>query len=201
MAILSMRTRKKAWDIALAVLVIGSAWVLQLTVLNNLTFQDVMCNLPLTITILFGFVFESQLPPISADQLRTRSAGEIFLRQTLSGSMTGLLAGAFFASLYASVLPVYPIALPIIGWVAGYFSPRKLNQETLMCIPVVLLGTVLAELVMAQQLYLIGRTEAFMHLAHLALPEALLNSLIAPFVYFPMRRFHDFADATEVPET
>src|SRR5271163_3937027 len=98
MAVLSMRTRKRVWDVALAVVVAGSVWLLQLTVLNNLTFQDVICNLPLTMTILFGFVYESALPPIRPDELRTSTAGEIFLRQSMSGSLAGLLMGSFFAA-------------------------------------------------------------------------------------------------------
>src|SRR5262250_2454884 len=103
MALLSMRARKRSQDIALTALVGGLTWILQLTVLTNLTFQEAVCNLPLTLTILWGFVFGSPMPPIAADELRTKSAGEIFLHQLLSGSVSGALVGGFLGALYASV--------------------------------------------------------------------------------------------------
>jgi rod shape-determining protein MreD len=198
MAILSMRARKKAWDATLVGLTATLVWLLQVTVLNNFAFQDVICNLPLTFTLLWGFVFGSALPQITAEELRTSTAGEVFIRQMLNGSVSGLLVGAFLAALYASVLPIYPISLPLVGWVAGYFSLRSLNQETLICLPIVLLGTVAAELVMATQLTLGGRPDSMAHLAQLALPEALLDALVAPFIYFPMRRWYDFTKSETV---
>lgn len=198
MAVLSMRTRKKAWDMSLAVCLAFFAWVLQLTVLSNFTFQGAFCNLPLTMTILWGLVFGSPMPPITPDELRVRSAKQIFLRQLGSGSVGGCLFGAFFAAVYASMLPVYPISYPIIGWVAGYFNMRNLNPETLICLPVVLLATVFANFITAFQLVATGHADVFPHLAQIALPEALLNALIAPFVYFPLRRWHDFANAERI---
>lgn len=192
MAVLSMRAREKAWDVALAVFIAGLAWLLQITVLSYFSFQGAFCNLPLTISILWGFVFGSQMPPLLPDELRTRTSKAIFLHQLSSGSVSGLLFGAFFAAIYASVLPIYPVAYPIIGWVTGYFAMKNLNPETLMCIPLVLLATVAAEVITALQLFITGHADVFPHLAQIALPEALLNALIAPFVYFPMWHWHEF---------
>src|SRR5262249_52460297 len=131
--------------------------------------------------------------------LRTMSTGEIFLYQASRGSKSGLLLGAFIAALYSSVLPVYPLCYPVIGWVSGYFAARHINKETLMCIPLVLLATVAAECVMAWQLSLFGRSDVFAHLSQVVLPESLLNALIAPFVYFPLSTWHDFLGQDAVP--
>lgn len=182
----------------LAVLTAWLAWLLQANVLNNMSFQGTICNLPLTLTILWGFVFGSPLPAIRSDELKLSSAGEVFLRQLCSGSISGALMGGFIGSIYGSVEPIYPFAYPLIGWIAGYFSLPKMNQETLICIPIVLLGTVMAEMFIALQLQLSGFASPFQHLAEVALPEALMNAMIAPFVYFPMRHWHDWAQTQEV---
>ena len=197
MAILSMRARKRVRDVGLAALIGSLSWLLQLTVLNNFIFQGVICNLPLTLTILWGSVFGTPLTPVTTEELRTNPSSQIFLHQAAGGSLSGALVGAFCGALYASVLPIYPMCFPIIGWISGYFCLRNLNQETLICMPLVLLTTVLAESIMATQLAMMGRIDVFAHLAQIALPEALLNALIAPFVYFPMRRWYDFATAYE----
>jgi rod shape-determining protein MreD len=197
MAVLSERTRKRACDVALAALVISLAWLLQMTVLNNLAFQGIVCNLPLTLTALWGSVFGSRLPPITPEELRKATVAEIFLHQAASGSLSAAMVGGFIGALYASVLPVYPLCFPVIGWITGYFCLRNLNRETLICIPLVLLATVAAEAIMAWQLWFCGRPGVFEHLAHIALPEGLLNALIAPFVYFPMRRWYDFSSVEQ----
>lgn len=197
MALLSERARKRGRDVALTAFAGTLAWLIQLTVLNNFVFQGVICNLPLIFTACWGSVCGSRLPPILPDDIRTASVAEVFLHQALGGSVSGALLGAFLGALYASVLPVYPLCFPVIGWVTGYFCLRNLNQETLICIPLVLLATVAAESMMAWQLWLLGRPDVFSHLAQIALPEGLLNALIAPFVYFPMRRYYDFSTAVE----
>jgi len=197
MAVLSMKTRKKTWDIALTVFVAFLAWILQLTVLSRFSFQGASCNLLLVMTILWGFVFGSRMPIILPDELRTKSARAIFLHQLASGSTSGFLFGAFVAAIYSSNLPVYPICYPLIGWITGYFSMKNINPETLLCIPLVLLATVLADFLTASQLMLCGYADVFPHLAQIALPEALLNALIAPFVYFPICHWHDFDRAEQ----
>ncbi|MBI4532665.1 MAG: rod shape-determining protein MreD [Candidatus Melainabacteria bacterium] len=197
MALLSMRARKKVFNIGLTAVVGSVAWLLQLTVLNNFSFEGAICNLPLTLTILWGSVFGSPLPPLRGDDLKVSTIGEVFLYQAASGSVSGALVGALLGAVYASVLPVYPLCFPIIGWLAGYFCLRNLNQETLVCIPLVLLASVAAESIMAFQLFLHGRPDVFPHLASIALPEAVLNALIAPFVYFPMRHWYDFSHSYE----
>lgn len=195
-----MKSRKKAIDLAIITLACSAAWILQLTVLNQLFFQGAICNLPLTVTMLWGYVVGSSLPELRADELRILPVSAIFLRQLLSGSVTGALVGALFAALYSSVSPVYPLAFPLIGFITGYFSMKNLNQETLFCIPLTLLATVMAEGIMALQLGAMGRPYVFDHLSHMILPEALLNALIAPFVYFPLRDWYEYRRSEAVLE-
>lgn len=221
MAVVSMQARKRATEICLVTLAVSACWLFQVLILNNFSFQNAICNLPLTLTIICGFVFGSSLPPITPDELRTKSVKDVFLHQLAGGSLSGALVGAFAAALYVSVLPVYPLSFPLVGWIAGYFSLRNFSRDTLWCIPVVLLATILAEVVMAWQLWSIdqlasmrhagqiigtdnlwqflnvGQTEPFQRLAQIALPEALLNALIAPFIYFPLRGWYDFLSSNQ----
>lgn len=200
MAILSMKTRKKAIDVSIVTLACAAAWILQLTVLNQLFFQGAICNLPLTVTILWGYVVGTSLPQLRADEVRIYPVSAIFLHQILSGSVTGALVGALFAALYSSVSPVYPVSFPLIGFITGYFSMKNLNQETLFCIPLTLLATVMAEGIMSLQLGAMGRPYVFDHLSHMILPEALLNALIAPFIYFPLRHWYEYRRTEAVVE-
>jgi rod shape-determining protein MreD len=199
MNIFSMRTRRKLWNYGLTALLVLVAVVVQTTILNNFPVHGVYCNLPLTIIIVWGAVFGSPLPPITPDELRLSSVGEIFLRQAAAGSVSALLAGAFMAALMAPMIPVYPVYLPAAGWVAGYFCLRHINTQNLLCVPLVFVLTLFAETVMAWQLSLTGRADVFNHLMQIAVWEAGLNSVIAPFIYFPMRRWYDFRQAIKVP--
>jgi rod shape-determining protein MreD len=197
-AIFSMRTRSKLTNYALTALVALAALVLQVGVLNNFPVHDVYCNLPLTLVIVWGAVFGSPMPPITPDELRMSTTGEIFARQLATGSLTGFLAGAFLAALYARMIPVFPAYLPFAGWFSGYFCLRNIRKENLLCIPLVFVLSLLAETLMAWQLSITGRSGVFDQLMQIAVPEASLNALIAPFIYFPMRRWYDFSRAVAV---
>jgi rod shape-determining protein MreD len=165
---------------------------MQLTILSKLTFSQVLCNLPLALTIVWGATFGSPMEKPTSDELRVASVGAIFVRQLLSGSISGAIVGGFFAALSCSVLPVYPVAYPVIGWISGYFSLKNFNQAAFLCIPLVLLLTFLAEIIMAAQLLLCGRPDVLSHFVTISFPEALLNALIAPVLFFPMRGWFEF---------
>jgi rod shape-determining protein MreD len=190
---MSVRARRRVWEIALAGMLLCTAYLLQLTVLSLLSFNDVICNLPLVITIIWGSVFGSPLSMPRPEDVRRSSLSTVLTLQALSGSLSGALVGAFFGALYSSVLPIYPICYPIVGWVSGYFCLSSFNQATLLCIPLVLLATALAETITAAQLYLMHRPDVLGHLAEIAVAESILNALIAPFVYFPMRGWFEFS--------
>jgi rod shape-determining protein MreD len=193
MALMSVRTQKRIGEIGVTALIVCFAWLIQLTVFTTLTFREVLASLPLTFTIIWGSVFGSPLLAPRPNELRVSTLGQVIARQALSGSLSGALVGAFFGALFASVLPAYPIAYPLIGWIAGYFTLQNFNQATFLCIPLVFLATVFAESIMALQLALMGRPDVLQHLSVVAFPEAVLNSLMAPFIFFPMREWYKFS--------
>lgn len=199
MAILSMRTRTKLWGYGLTGVIALSAMIIQNSILSSLPVQGVYVNLPLTMVIVWGTVFGSPLPPISPDELRVSSFGEVFIRQLLSGSVMGAMVGMLFACLYAPMIPIFPAYLPLAGWISGYFCLRNMHQGNLLCMPMVFIVSLTGETLMAWQLALSGHPGVFDHLYRIALPEAILNTAISPFLYFPLRRWYDFAQVTTSP--
>lgn len=197
MAIVSMRARRRFWQIGLGAVILCLAWLTQLTVLSLLPLRAVLCSLPLMVTIVWGAVFGSPLQMPRSDELRRVPLGQIVTMQLLSGSVSGALVGAFFGALYSSIIPTFPVSFPIIGWVAGYFCLRNFNQGVLLCVPLVLLLSVFGESIMALQLHLMGRPDVLSHLVQIAVPESIVNAILAPFVFIPMRGWHEF---TKTPE-
>ena len=196
MAVVSMGAKRRIWLIGLAALVLCFAFFLQLIVLNLIHVEGAaLCSVPLMVTIVWGAVFGSPLQLPRAEELRHVPLSQVVAIQILSGSLSGALVGAFFGALYGSSLPVFPYCYPIIGWMAGYFPLRSINQGILLIVPLVLLLSVLAETIMAGQLHLMGRPLVFSHLAQVAIPEAVANALISPFVFYPMRAWYEFIKA------
>ena len=210
MSIVSMRSRKRILEISVAALLCLTAYFMQMLVLNYLGIHGTICNLPLTLVIVWGLVFGSNLPELSATCLRQSSLKQVFTRQLLSGSQSALLIGWLFSWLYFFIMPVYPLYFPLIGWASGYFCLRGLGQGNLLSIPAVFILTLFAEAIMSWQIVLFcGPVDithpltllgtdwskaVFDHLGTIILPEALLNSIIAPFIYFPMRRWYDLVE-------
>ncbi len=193
MSIVSIRTKRRIGAITMAVIIVAGAWVLQLGVISRLFVTGVQCSLPLTLIIVWGVTFGSPIIAPSKDELRLSTVNAIVLRQALSGSISGALLGAAFAALYSSVLPAYPVAYPLVGWIAGYFCLRNFNKALILCIPLVLILTFLAEAITAVELLALGRPNVFESFVDMAMTEAVLNSLIAPFVFLPMRGWYEFA--------
>lgn len=203
MAIVSMRSKKRLLEVAVSTLLCISAFLIQMLVLNYFGIHGSICNLPLTLTIVWGLVFGTRLANLTATELRRRSLAEVFSRQLASGSHGGFLVGWFFSWLYFSVMPVYPIAFPLVGWSAGYLCLRGLGQGNLLSIPMTFILTIFAEAVMSWELFAMERAgifsnqNVFEHLSSFILPEALLNSVIAPFIYFPMRAWYDMVEGEQ----
>ena len=193
MAIMSITSRKRAWDIGLSAIVMALGWLMQVALVTRVPLNQVLCNLPLAMTIVWGTTFGSPLGRLTSDQLRHLSITTVFVRQMLSGSVSGAMVGGFFGLLYAHILPVYPYSYPLIGWVAGYFCLRGINQAMFLTIPLVFLMTALSESLTAIQLHLIGRPDVLNHLAEFVFPEAGLNAVISPFLFFPMRAWAEYS--------
>lgn len=197
MAILSMRARNKTSSWFMALLVAWTALSLQVALLNRFPIGGALCNLPLALVICWGAVFGSPLPPITPEALRHKSLGDVFAHQILSGSLSGLLVGALISAMYMSQLPVFALSYPLVGWMSGYLCLRNINKENLLCIPMVLLFTGLGELITAMQLnvmtmmHMLNRPDVFANMAVCVPPEAMTNAIIAPFIYYPLRRWYD----------
>jgi len=189
---LSIKTRRYLWELGLAFSVIYFIWVLQSDVLTKLSLHNLFCNLPLTFIIIWSSIYTSSIKPLSSDDIKVRSLTDIALHQAMSGSVRGAAVGAVFAALYASILPVFLLSYPLIGWIAGYFPLRKIQHASFYCIVLVFLGTVLAEFITACQLAILGRAEVFSCFVQIAIPEAVLNALIAPFIFVPLKAWYDF---------
>lgn len=183
----------------MTMLIIGMAWVLQLAVVSRLFVTGVECSLPLTLIIVWGITFGSPIGKPSVDELRTTTIKTAVLRQAMSGSISGALLGAAFAALYSSVT-VYPIAYPLVGWISGYFCLRNFNKAIVLVIPLVLILTFLGEAISAVELYVLGRPLVFDNFVEIALTEAVLNALIAPFVFLPMRGWYEFSRYRQMME-
>jgi rod shape-determining protein MreD len=194
MSFLSIQLRTRLGEILLAFTLIVFVWLLQTDIMNRVTITGLTCNLPLTVTIVWASVFGSPLNRLTPESLRDLTLAQVSFYQALTGSFSGALVGATFAALYASVLPIYPISYPVIGWLTGYFSLKRMNQAQapLISIPLVLLASVLAEFITAGQLTILGRSGVTNHFMAIALPESILNALIAPLIYLPMRRWYEF---------
>jgi hypothetical protein len=213
MSIVSMRSRKRFLEISISALICFAAFFMQMLVLNYLGIHGITSNLPLTLVIVWGLVFGSSLPGMTAIELSRRSLAEVFFGQLASGSHSGFLIGWFFSWLFYFIMPVYPINFPIIGWASGYFCLRGLGKGNLLSIPMTFILTLFAEAIMSWELVLFGGPVDFTHptmmlspdwikvvfdhLSTIILPEALLNSIIAPFIYFPMRRWYDMVEGQQ----
>lgn len=194
----SIRLRTRLSHLGVAFGIVLFIWLLQVNVLTRLTLGGLLCNLPLTFTIVWASVFGSRLPRLTFDDLRTLSLSEIISFQALSGSLSGALIGALFGALYASVTPVYPFGYPLIGWIAGYFCLKRVNHAQFLIVPLVLGGTVLSGIFMAIELTLMGRPEVMVRFIDAVLPEAVMNALIAPWIFLPMQRWNEFWNTNEV---
>lgn len=193
MAILSTRTRTRFGEIGVTFVIILAVWLLQLVVMPKFRGAQIFCNLPLTLTIVWGLTFGSPMRKPTDDELRVSSFSTILARQLLSGSPSGAIVGAAFAALSTSVDPLYPISYPVIGWTAGYFSLRNFNQAAFLCIPLVVILTFMGEMIMAAQIFLSGRTDILSQFLVISFPESMINALIAPVLFFPMRGWYEYA--------
>ncbi|MBX9691115.1 MAG: rod shape-determining protein MreD [Cyanobacteria bacterium] len=198
MSFLTNDTRRRIGIIGMCAMIIGLAWVLQLAVVSQIRLGIVQASLPLTITIVWGITFGSPVAAPTLDELRVSDFRAVLVRQMLSGSVSGALIGACFAGLYSSVLPVYPVCYPIIGYIAGYFCLRNFNQSLILCIPLVLIFTFLGEGITALHLAILGRPEVFEKFMEVVMSEGVLNALIAPFIFVPMRGWCEFAKYREM---
>jgi rod shape-determining protein MreD len=106
----------------------------------------------------------------------------------LAGAVLGLLQDAM-----TSPDPTHALSLGVVGGLTGMLQKQRFIQEDFISIALIVFGmAVLSETVFASQLTLMGDADAadiWAYFQKVALASAILSSLWAPVVYFPLNRW------------
>jgi rod shape-determining protein MreD len=108
-----------------------------------------------------------------------------------TGAMAGLLLGLLQDGL-TSPDPTHAIGLALVGYLTARIQKQRFVQEDFISVALIVFGmAVVAETVMALQFILQGGQslgEIWQHHQLVALSSAILSSLWAPVIYFPLNR-------------
>ncbi|MBD2570633.1 rod shape-determining protein MreD [Anabaena lutea] len=106
----------------------------------------------------------------------------------LAGVVIGLLQDAM-----TSPHPSHAISLGIVGMLTGLIQKQRFIQEDFISIALIVFGmAVLADTIFAVQLSLVGDRKVediWTYYQRVALASAILSSLWAPVVYYPLNRW------------
>ncbi|ARV62328.1 rod shape-determining protein MreD [Nostocales cyanobacterium HT-58-2] len=106
----------------------------------------------------------------------------------LAGAVLGLLQDAM-----TSPDPTHALSLGVVGGLTGMLQKQRFIQEDFISIALIVFGmAVLSETVFASQLTLMGdrnTADIWAYFQKVALASAILSSLWAPVVYFPLNRW------------
>ncbi|MGJ3245576.1 MAG: rod shape-determining protein MreD [Elainellaceae cyanobacterium] len=129
-------------------------------------------------------------------------------RTAFQGAIAGLCLG-FIQDGMTYPYPTHAISLAIAGFLTARIQKQKYIQEDFISVALIVFGmAVLVETVTAiqfsvqiffgnvQNLYLV-LTETWLHHQQIALSSAILSSLWAPVVYYPLNRWWEQFNATE----
>jgi len=129
-------------------------------------------------------------------------------RTAFQGAIAGLCLG-FIQDGMTYPYPTHAISLAIAGILTARIQKQKYIQEDFISVALIVFGmAVLVETVTAiqfsvqiffghvQNLYLV-LTETWLHHQQIALSSAILSSLWAPVVYYPLNRWWEQFNATE----
>lgn len=121
-------------------------------------------------------------------------------RTAIQGVLAGLVLG-FIQDGMTNPHPTHAISLVVVGILTGYFQKQRYIQEDFISVALIVFGmAMLAETVLAIQFSLVGdRTLAEIWTDHqrIALSSAILSSLWAPVVYFPLSRWWKLVNSYE----
>jgi rod shape-determining protein MreD len=113
-------------------------------------------------------------------------------RKPWQGIVAGLVVG-WLQDAMTSAEPTHAISLAVVGLLTARLEKQKYLQEDFISVALVVFGmALLAETILALQFSLTGvRTLSEIWTTHqpLALASAILSSLWAPVVYFPLNRW------------
>ncbi|GAA6622257.1 rod shape-determining protein MreD [Scytonema sp. NUACC26] len=113
-------------------------------------------------------------------------------RTTFQGICAGIILGLLQDAM-TSPDPTHALSLGIVGGLTGMLQKQRFIQEDFISIALIAFGmAVLAETIFASQLTLMGNAVAadiWAYFQKVALASAILSSLWAPVVYFPLNRW------------
>ena len=132
-------------------------------------------------------------------------------RTAWQGAIAGLILGLIQDGMTAPD-PTHALSLAIIGFLTASIQKQRYIQEDFISIALIVFGmAVLAETITAVQFSILGfgenpseahRTlsEIWFYHQRIALSSAILSSLWAPVVYYPLNRWWEHIDAIEQPQ-
>lgn len=111
-------------------------------------------------------------------------------RTVFSGALAGIVLGLLQDSM-TSPNPTHALSLAIVGILTGLLQKQRFIEEDFISIAVIVFGmAALAETIFGLQLTLIGNerkvTDIWTYYQRVALASAILSSLWAPVVYYPL---------------
>ncbi|MBD2509752.1 MULTISPECIES: rod shape-determining protein MreD [unclassified Nostoc] len=114
-------------------------------------------------------------------------------RTVFAGALAGIVLGLLQDSMTAPN-PSHAISLGIVGILTGLLQKQRFIEEDFISIAVIVfVMAVLAETIFGLQLTLIGNerkvTDIWTYYQRVALASAILSSLWAPVVYYPLNRW------------
>ncbi|MEH2456139.1 rod shape-determining protein MreD [Nostoc sp.] len=114
-------------------------------------------------------------------------------RPVFSGAFAGIVLGLLQDSM-TSPNPTHALSLGIVGILTSLLQKQRFIEEDFISIAVIVFGmAVLAETIFGLQLTLIGDerkiTDIWTYYQRVALASAILSSLWAPVVYYPLNRW------------
>lgn len=121
-------------------------------------------------------------------------------RRVFQGAIAGLALGLIWDGMTASY-PSHALALAIVGIVTARLQKQRYIQEDFISVAlIVFVMTIAAETITAIQysfegIYSFGKV--WVYHRQIALSSALLSSLWAPVVYYPLNRWWEYLNALE----
>ncbi|MEA5601094.1 rod shape-determining protein MreD [Nostoc sp. UHCC 0252] len=114
-------------------------------------------------------------------------------RSVFAGALAGIVLGLLQDSM-TSPNPTHALSLGIVGVLTGLLQKQRFIEEDFISIAVIVfVMAVLAETIFGLQLTLIGNerkvTDIWTYYQRVALASAILSSLWAPVVYYPLNRW------------
>ncbi len=122
-------------------------------------------------------------------------------RNAWQGACSGIVLGLFQDGMTASN-PTHALSLGLVGFLTGLMQKQRFIQEDFISIAlIVFVMSVLSEVLFASQLVLAGDRnthDIWAYFQQVALSSAILSSLWAPVVYYPLNRWWQKLKAEQV---